>query len=151
MRVGLVVLWAAVAAIVLFFAGVFGMLAITRGSDTAPGTSTATPSPQASIDTSYAVMVLNGTADATQNDLVKNTIVSAGWAEGAVSVGKATADDFPETVVYYAQEADRSAALGLAQALGVTNVAQSDAYQQSGDADVKELVVVIGLDLTSAK
>lgn len=151
MRVGLVFLWAAVAAIVLFLAGVFGTLVLTDriSFGGSPEPAATAPAVQPTTDTAYTVLVLNASADDANAATAKNMIVSAGWADSAVSTTQADARDFEQSAVYYVSEEDRAAALGLAKVLGVTGVVQSDAYAQAGQSAGKELTVVLGADFGS--
>lgn len=148
MRVGLVFLWAAVAAIVLFLAGVFGALILTDriSFGSAPDPVTTAPAIQPTTDTSYTILVLNASPDDANTDAAKNLILAAGWTDASVSTVIAEDRTFEQSAVYYVGEADHAAALGLADALGVTGVIQSDAYAQAGSEAGKELTVVLGSD-----
>lgn len=154
MRAGLVFLWAAVAALLLFLIGVFATLVITDrfggGVAPAPAASASATTDPGVIDPSYSVLVLNATADEAATKPVVDQVVAAGWAADAVWTIDSDQHDFATTTVYYATEADASAARGLADALGVTEIAQSDAYIDRADPKAKQLTVVIGTSSTPA-
>lgn len=158
LRGWIVFLWAAIATLVLIIAGVFGTLVasgrISLGPDDA-----ATPVPTAEattpvvVDTSYSVVVLNGTADNGLAGDLRDRIVAAGWPGGSVETGDSDRTDFPQTTVFYLRDTDEPAAQGLAQTIGGAEVAQSDFLQPTDDPDtpddesaVKRLIVVIGID-----
>ncbi|ALJ19654.1 LytR C-terminal domain-containing protein [Microbacterium sp. No. 7] len=164
LRAGVVVLWAAVATVVLVGVGVFGTLVATgridfdQASTSASPTgqpSTAPPAPEESVvDTAYYVMVLNATdTDGLAGDL-REQIIAAGWAEDMVEASYASATDFETTTVFYPYEEAAPAARGLAEVIGGAEVVLSDAYQPLDDEATAELdeslqrqlVVVIGLD-----
>ncbi len=154
MRAGLVFLWAAVAALVLFLIGVFATLVITDrigGSAPAPAPTPSVTASAGVIDTSYGVLVLNAGPDEAQTQVVLDAVVQAGWAKDAVWTVDADEHDFVTTTVFYATEADEAAARGLADALGVSAIAQSDAYVDHADPTAKQLTVVIGLSATPAR
>lgn len=148
MRGGLTLLWALVAAIVLFAAGVFGFLLVTDRvplfSDPAPVV-TPVATPDAVVDTTYSVLVLNATTDESLSEQATQAIVAAGWPAESVFASVAGVQDFEQTTVYYSAEADAAAAEGLANAVGAGRVAQSDQYQPT-DETVKQLTLVIGAD-----
>ncbi|MGW9114791.1 LytR C-terminal domain-containing protein [Microbacterium sp. NPDC055683] len=150
MRAGVVVGWAAVATAVLVIAGILGFLVLSQqGAITVPENTAAEPAPtaDAALDTSYSVLVLNGTATEGLEDEVAQQIIDAGFAEGSVSASASSATDFETTTVYYASDDDEAAARGLADAIGQAEVVQSTEYQAEGS---KELTVVIGLDRVTA-
>lgn len=153
-RVGLLLLWSVVGAIVLFLAGVLAMLIITDrislfGSDE-PGPVVSTSAPAAAVDTSYSVLVLNAAGDPARTDPVKAEVIAAGWAPEAITTTNAEQSDFPTSTVYYATPEDEKAARGLAAALGITSVVESSAYEPTGQDGVKQLTVVIGVDKDSS-
>jgi hypothetical protein len=162
MRGGIVVLWSAVAVLVLAALGIFGTMIATGRitlfpSPTPTTTAVATVAPQ--LDTTYQVVVLNATDQAGLAGAVRDQLLAAGWTEAAVTAGNAGETDFETTTVYYPIEADESAARGLADLIGAPRVALDASYPQPVDdpdtADVdeslaKQLVVVIGLDKTDA-
>lgn len=152
MRGWVVLLWAALATIVLIVLGIFGTLLASGRIEIFP-----TPAPTAAptvevtpvIDTSYQVVILNATPERGLATQTKDLVVAAGWPDGSVLPSDASADDFPETTVYYLTPEDEAAAAGLAEAIGGARVEQSEVYQPATD-DAKQLTVVIGLDRTEA-
>lgn len=158
LRGWIIFLWAAIATLALIIAGIFGSLVvsgrITFGSGPAPVPAvSAEPATPAVVDTSYSVVVLNGTADEGLAAAVRDQIVAAGWPDEGVETGDSDSTDFAQTTIYYLRDTDEAAAQGLAQALGGTQIAQSDFLQPTDDPNtpddesaVKRLVVVIGLD-----
>lgn len=147
---GAVWLWAALATVVLTIVGIVGFLVLSQRADVAPEAPQATPTVAAVVDTSYTVIVLNGTSTQGLAELVAGELVSAGWTEDMVFPSSSEATDFPETTVYYAKPEEEAAALGVAQSIGGARVEQSDRYASSVP-DAKELTVVVGLDRVSAK
>lgn len=158
LRGWIVFLWAAIATLVLIIAGIFATLVvsgrISLGSDTAPSpTVSAEPTIPAVVDTSYSVVVLNGTSDSGLAASVRDQIVAAGWSGENVETGNSDSTDFAQTTVYYLRDSDEAAAEGLAQTIGGAQIAQSDFLQPTDDPNtpddesaVKRLIVVIGLD-----
>ncbi|WP_221585864.1 LytR C-terminal domain-containing protein [Microbacterium sp. G2-8] len=146
-----VLLWWLLAVLVLTGAGILGFLALSQ-NDTidlpSPGSAAEqTAEPEAEIDTSYAVLVLNGTGDDQAADAVRQSVLDAGWAEDAVVPFDADATDVATTTVYYSDEADAAAARGLAGALGVGAVEQNAEFDEMSEGG---LTVVVGLDRVSA-
>ncbi|GAA5207440.1 LytR C-terminal domain-containing protein [Microbacterium kyungheense] len=152
MRGWVVLLWAALATVVLIAVGIFGTLIASGRIELAPTpTPTATPVPEVSPvkDTTYEVMILNATPEQGLATQLKDVVVQAGWAEDAVTAGEAGSQDFPTTTVFYSVPEDEAAAKGLAEAIGGAATEQSDAYPASSP-DVKQLTIVVGLDRTAA-
>ncbi|KJL23527.1 LytR C-terminal domain-containing protein [Microbacterium azadirachtae] len=152
MRGWFVLLWAAIATVVLIAVGIFAAM-LTMGkigfdqSEPLPSISrTATSAPPA-LDTTYAVFVLNATGVNGLAAATRDTIVNAGFAAGSVAPGDADTQDFPTTTVYYKTEADKAPAQALATLLGATKIAQSDRYGDDVVPGQKQLTVVIGRDL----
>ncbi len=161
MRASVVVLWSAIAVVVLVAVGIFGTLVATGRVTLFP-----TPSPTPTtvqvaepvIDTSYEVLVLNATPQQGLANATRDTIVAAGWSPDVVLAGDAGSEDFPTTTIFYATPADEGAARGLAQVIGGAEVAESKAYLPTDDPNtadvdesaVRQLTVVIGLDRTDA-
>lgn len=153
MRAGLVFLWAAVAAIVLFVAGVFGALVLTDrisfgGGAASPAATSAAPTVEATIDPSYSVLILNAGPDDASLETARGVVIAGGWAETSVSTAQADQRDFEKTTVYYVQDADEAAALGVAQVIGTDLVVKSDASADASTTD-KEITVVLGADFGS--
>lgn len=150
MRVGLVVLWAALATILLFVVGVLATLVIggriqLPGGDQPTPTVSATASAAPTVDPSYQVLVLNASPDVARTEEVKAKVIGAGYPAESVQTTEADETDFKTTTVYYISDADRAAARALATVLGVQDIAQSDTYKPS-DGSTKQLTVVIGVD-----
>jgi hypothetical protein len=153
MRGWVVGLWAAIATVVLVTAGIFGTMLVN-------GRVTLFPSPEATqtplaivtpvLDPTYDVLVLNATPQEGLANTLRDQIIALGWSADLVTAGGAGSTDFPTTTVYYVTEADEGAALGLADAIGGAEVAQSDVYQPLDNPDARQLSVVIGLDRTTA-
>ncbi|GAA5203055.1 LytR C-terminal domain-containing protein [Microbacterium jejuense] len=152
MRGWVVLLWAALATVVLIAIGIFGTLIASGRIDLAP-----TPTASASVapevtpvkDTSYEVSILNATPEEGLATQLKDTVVNAGWPADSVIASSAGSQDFPTTTVFYTDPADEAAAKGLAEAIGGAETEQSDAYPPPSP-DVKQLTIVIGLDRTAA-
>lgn len=160
MRGGVVFFWAALATVVLIAAGIFAMFVVNGRIVLFPEPAPA-PTPSVTIDpvldTSYSVLVLNATPETGLATQMKDELVAAGWVADAVLAGQAGTQDFPETTVYYATDADLPAALGLADLIGGARVAQSSIYLPVDDPETevdesaaKQLTIVIGLDRTAA-
>ncbi|CAL4860382.1 LytR C-terminal domain-containing protein [Microbacterium sp. MM2322] len=159
LRVGVIVLWSAVATVAIVIAGVFGTLLATGRLDFAqaakPSNSSQVVAPR--VDTSYEVLVLNATAETGLGAKVREAVIGAGWAEADVEVSNASSNDFPTTTVYYGSSADEAAARGLADAIGGAEVSLDDTYQvvappetaAAGGTSRPQLVVVVGLDFGS--
>lgn len=150
MRAGLIILWAAVAAVILFAVGVFLSLLWTDRISFGPEPTTPTvaesTAPTDAIDTSYTVFILNAGPDPAQTDRAKSLVVGVGYAEDAVSTSEADQKDFETSAVYFSDAADEGPARALAAALGITQVAQTDAYKPIDDSAGRQLTVVLGVD-----
>lgn len=149
MRTGLLVLWAALAAILLFVAGVFGTLAITNrlGGDVGVASPAPnTPAVSETTDTTYTVLILNATGDASRATAVHDQVQAAGWPSDKIDAADAAESDFPTTTVYYVEDGDEPAARGLADAIGATSVVQDDTYARPDAEGRSPLAIVIGLD-----
>jgi hypothetical protein len=158
LRGWIVFLWAAIATLALIIVGIFATLVVSGRISLGPDDAAA-PSPTvevttpAVVDTSYSVVVLNGTADEGRAGPLRDRLLAAGWAGDAVETGDSDSTDFAQTTVFYLRDADEAAAEGLAQTIGGAEVAQSDFLQPTDDPNtpddesaVKRLIVVIGLD-----
>lgn len=149
----MVLLWSAVAVLVLLVVGIFGTLVVMERITLFPGAEeSATPLPEetGTLDTTYSVMILNATPDTGIDDELRATLVDAGWNADIVFAVDGSTDDFPETTVYYVDAADEQAALGLASFIGGALVEQSDVYASLNTTDTSQLTVVMGLDRTDA-
>lgn len=161
LRGWMVFLWAAVLTVVLIAVGIFGTLVasgrISFGSGESVSQPTPTPTLAGVVDTSFSVVVLNGTGEDGLATQVRDQVVAAGWAGDTVVTGDSASTDFASTTVYYVRAEDEAAALGLAQAIGGAEVAQSNFLQPSDDpntpddeSQTRQLVVVVGLDRVAA-
>lgn len=145
---GVVLLWAALATALLTVAGIIGFLVMSQRTEmTEPPAAEPTVAPV--VDTTYTILVLNGTSTAGIAEEVAGELVAAGWTEDMVLPSESSATDFPATTVYYASPEEEAAALGVADAIGGARTEQSDQYSTPGTA-TKELTVVVGLDRVSA-
>ncbi len=146
-------LWASVAAVVLFAGGVFGTLVvmgkITFGEDK-PGTSITQAPIEARIDTSYSILILNATPDAAKTAEVTQLLVAAGWTEDQIFSIESDDKGFEHTTVYYPLVGDQAPALGVAGLMSDALVEQSDVYQPGDAADSAQLTIVIGADFAPA-
>jgi hypothetical protein len=100
-------------------------------------TPSATAADPADVPASTTIAVLNATTTSGLAGRAATTLDTAGWTVG--SQGNAPERSATSTV-YYATTADRSAALGVAQALGI------DATQQSTAFPGATVTVVLGSD-----
>jgi hypothetical protein len=152
MRGWVVLLWAALATIVLIAVGIFGTLLAAGRIDLFPEpTPTVEPIPEVTpvVDTTFDVLILNATPEQGLATQMKDVVVGAGWLADDVQAGEAGSQDFAETTVFYVNAEDEAAAAGLAQVIGGAATEQSDAYP-SADPESSQLTVVIGLDRTAA-
>ncbi|MEJ1155117.1 LytR C-terminal domain-containing protein [Microbacterium marmarense] len=152
MRGWVVLLWAALATIVLITVGIFATLIasgrIELGAPEPAATVEPTPDVEAVVDTSFDVVILNATPESGLATQLKDVVVAAGWADEMVTASEAGSEDFAETTVYYLNDEDEAAALGLANVIGGAEVAQTDVYQPA-TADEQQLTIVIGVDRAS--
>ncbi|WP_405375030.1 MULTISPECIES: LytR C-terminal domain-containing protein [unclassified Microbacterium] len=155
LRLGGVLLWSAIATVVIIFLGVFGSMLASGRLSIAPGGTQQSQGPVApQVDASYPVLVLNATDQEGLGGEIRELVIGGGWAEGAVQEVNASSDDFAVTTVYYPTPADEAAARGLADVIGGAEVDLDDTYDvvaspSAADAQngVKpQLVIVVGLD-----
>ncbi|MFT4157596.1 MAG: LytR C-terminal domain-containing protein [Microbacterium sp.] len=148
-----VLLWSFVAALVLIIGGIFGSLVfmgrITLFPEAVP-TATPTPVETGIVDTSYSVMILNATPEEDLGTQVRATLIDSGWPADIVYASDSTSDDFSTTTVYYVDDADELAAIGLANLIGGADVEQSDFYADQNTTEFKQLTIVVGLDRSTA-
>ncbi|MGV9194628.1 LytR C-terminal domain-containing protein [Microbacterium sp. MC2] len=160
LRVGVIIMWSAIATIVLVALGVFGTLLATgrlgAGPQAPPTPVADAPAVEAVVDTTYSVLVLNATDQDGLASSMSETIIAGGWAADDIIAGEAGSNDFPTTTVYYPTADDEGAARGLAEVIGGAEVARNDSYQPTDDpttdpdeSQARQLVVVIGLDRTT--
>ncbi|PRA80876.1 hypothetical protein CQ045_11245 [Microbacterium sp. MYb66] len=148
-----VLLWSFVAALVLIIAGIFGSLVvmgrITLFPEAVPS-ATPTPVETGVIDPTYSVMILNATPDEGLDAQMSDLLINKGWAAGTVFASPSDSEDFATTTVYYVNDEDELAAIGLAGVIGGAEVRQSDFYAALNDTGAKQLTVVIGLDRSTS-
>ncbi|WP_336297683.1 LytR C-terminal domain-containing protein [Microbacterium sp. EF45047] len=149
----IVLLWSAAAALVLIVGGIFASLVVMGRIDLFPEAApvtTSTPGVKGEIDTSYRVMILNATPDEGLGEELRQTLLDNGWTAETVFASDGASEDFPQTTVYFVDDADVSAALGLAELIGGAEVEKSDFYAGLNDSDSPQLTVVLGLDKAAA-
>jgi len=150
----LVLLWSAVAALVLIVVGVFVALVMMGRIALAPAAEeTIAPQPEVTgvVDTTYSVQILNATPEEGLDSQMRETLINAQWPAELVSYSDAGQQDFAETTVYYSAADDELAAIGLADLIGGAQVEQTDVYSNPDDPEQKQLVIVIGLDRSSVQ
>ncbi|MFD6815298.1 LytR C-terminal domain-containing protein [Microbacterium sp. NPDC060132] len=148
-----VLLWSFVAALVLIIAGIFGSLVVMGRIELFPEAGpSAVPTPEETgvVDPSYSVMILNATPDSGLDDQMRDTLINAGWPAGIVFATDSASDDFATTTIYYVDDADEQAAVGLAGVIGGAAVKQDDFYADLNETGGKQLTVVIGLDRSAS-
>lgn len=146
---GLVVfLWAALAAIVLFVAGLLIVLAIMGRGPFAGSAidSNPTSSIEPRLDTSYSVLVLNATPDESRTETVRSELIAAGWDESSIVVSDASERDFKETTIYYALVGDAPVAEAVRDLVDGAVIVMDNTYQPADSEDAKQITIVIGLD-----
>ncbi len=149
---GLVVLlWSAAVALVLIVVGIFIALVMMGRISLFPAAEESAPPPGvvAQVDTSYRVLILNATPSEGLVESTRQALLGEGWAAEDVFGSDGSSQEFAETTVFYVDEADEAAALGVAEVIGGADVEQSDFYATLNDSDRKQLTVVIGLDRVS--
>jgi len=144
--------WSALATLILIAAGVTGLFLIngnlnfTNGLPSSTGTPTATPTPTPTItptvNPALKITVLNGTTIEGAAGSVATTLQNAGWQN--ISTANASDTSITKTIVYYSSEANKAAALGVAQSLPGSTIAVTQVYVDSG----ADITVVIGSDYT---
>jgi len=150
----LVLLWSFVAALVLIVAGIFVALLMMGRITLFPAPEeTVAPAPEKTgvVDTSYSVLILNATPEDGLDVQLRDSLINAQWPAESITYGPAGQQDFPETTVYYVSEADELAAIGLADLIGGAHVEQNDFYADPNDPEQRQLVIVVGLDRSSAQ
>ncbi|WP_235563130.1 LytR C-terminal domain-containing protein [Microbacterium sp. Root322] len=148
-----VLLWSFVAALVLIIGGIFGSLVVMGRVSLFPeAVPTAVPTPEETgvVDTSISVLILNGTPDEGLDTQMRDLLINNGWASDIVFAGDSSSQDFPATTVFYLNDEDELAAIGLAKLLGGAAVQQSDYYSGQTEDGQKQFTVVIGLDRSSS-
>lgn len=144
-----VLLWSFVAALVLIIAGIFGSLVVMGRISLFPEavpSSAPTPEETGVVDTTISVLILNGTPDEGLDTQMRDTLINSGWAADNVFAGDSSSQDFAATTVFYVNDVDELAAIGLANLLGGAAVQQSDYYSGQTEEGLTQFTVVIGLD-----
>ena len=144
-----VLLWSFVAALVLIIAGIFGSLVVMGRIELFPEAAPSvvpTPEDTGVVDTTISVMILNGTPDEGLDTQMRDTLINNGWSADSVFAGDSSTQDFATTTVFYVNEEDEPAAVGLANLIGGAAVQQSDYYSGQTEEGQKQFTVVIGLD-----
>lgn len=150
--------WSVIATVVLVAGGIVAfMLSTGRISlfpAESPSSGTAAQVAEGVIDTSYSVLLLNATGDDAVGESARADVIAAGWEESDVTLSPADEVGYDETTVFFGTEEDESAARGLAGVLGQVRVAldvsfQPEATEGADVAAVKQLVVVLGEDLSA--
>ncbi|WP_166877556.1 LytR C-terminal domain-containing protein [Salinibacterium sp. ZJ450] len=152
----IVVVWAALACVLLTAAGLFGLsqlggsvslpgLSAQEAPDEAPaaeGEAQADPvTDPSTIDAStISITVLNGTATSGLANDVGDQLEEAGWPIGSRT--NTAESNVEKTTVYYGAAENEGIARGLAQALGATEVSLSDAFPGA------PITIVLGSDYT---
>lgn len=146
-----VLLWSAAVALVLIVVGIFVALVMMGRISLFPAAEPAAQKPGvvAQIDTSYRVLILNATPSEGLVESTRQALLAEGWADADVFGSAGSSREFAETTVFYVEQADEAAALGVAEAIGGAEVEQSDFYATLNDSERKQLTVVIGLDRVS--
>lgn len=148
-----VLLWSFVAALVLIITGIFGSLVVMGRISLFPEAApSAVPTPVETgvVNTSISVMILNGTPEDGLDTQMRDLLINNGWASDIVFAGDSSSQDFATTTVFYVNDEDELAAIGLANVLGGAAVQQSDYYSGQTEEGNKQLTVVIGLDRSSS-
>lgn len=148
-----VLLWSVAATLVLVVAGIFVALVLMGRIDLSSSPDPATqptPAVDAVVDTSYRVLILNGTAEDGLEDTARDILLGNGWTDDMVVVGAGSTTDFATTTVYYVEDDDLAAAEGVADLLDGATITQSDFYAGQNTSDQPQLTVVIGLDRSAA-
>lgn len=152
MRWLVLALWWILAVAVLTGGGILAFLALSNVESIdlpdPPATEQREASPEGVIDTDYFVLVLNGTSEAEASDEVRQQVLDAGWGENMVADLASDATDFQTTTVFYVDEEDEAAAIGLADELGISSVDQSADFDEQSEGG---LTVVVGVDRLSAE
>jgi len=146
--------WCALATVIIVGAGILG-ISIINGNVAVPGfsassgtptpTSTPTPTITPVVNPELEVTVLNGTTQTGLAGDVATTLGKAGWKK--VSTANASETDLKETIVYYSDDANKAAALGLAQSLPGATIQKTKEFVDTGAA----LTVVVGSDQIAGK
>ena len=147
--------WALGAAVLLTFAGLWGLSQINSGisfdlpdfsAEVTPGPVPTDEAPDAAdpvVNPALAITVLNGTPTVGMSTSVADYLVAQGWDGAAFGIGSrvnASSSDVAETLVFYNDPANEGAALAMVEALGIGEIRLSNSYPAS------PLAVLIGSD-----
>lgn len=140
---------ALVAVVVIVGIGVIGTLvAESKGSGTAGSGATDPNVVVPIVDTTYSVLVFNGSGVSGAAETAAQQVIARGWPTAQVTTGNAAATA-NETIVYYASEDAHAAALGLGEIVGATDVQLNASYPFAG-VPATQLTVVLGADQGTA-
>lgn len=152
MRWLVLALWWILAVAVLTGGGILTFLALSNVESIdlpdPPSVGQGEESPEGVIDTDYFVLVLNGTSETEASDVVRQQVLDAGWGENMVADLGSDVTDFPTSTVFYVDEDDEAAAVGLADELGISRVEQSADFDEQSEGG---LTVVVGVDRLSTE
>lgn len=144
--------WALGATVVLVAVGIVGILLnqgrITWLPDEIPVVTPA-PSVEPVKDTTYSVLVLNGTEEAGLATSTRDQLIAAGWTQDLVIAGNASESTVVETIVYFTVPEAEAAALGLAEVIGAAGVQLDPEYPIAG-TPATQLTVVLGSGASAA-
>ncbi|MBG6239169.1 hypothetical protein IWX78_002148 [Mycetocola sp. CAN_C7] len=152
----MIVLWSALAVVVLVAGGILGLnllgdrIDFVDTSTPVPSAAepTETPTAAPTIDPDSMVTVLNGTETRGLATAAIEKLNAAGWTQ-SITPGSASASDVESTTVYYEDPSQEGAARGLAEALGIGNIGLSTQFQipvGEGEEPILQLTVVLGSD-----
>lgn len=134
-----------IATAVLVTAGIIGIQNIggtkPGGGAGVAGGGSAQPQTPAELDPTATVAVLNGTTTPNLAAGVDQVITEQGWGQIAFS-SNAAQSDVQISAVFYLDDADLSAAEGLAAKLGGVSAYKTDQYAEYG----VRLIVLLGAD-----
>lgn len=133
------VLWSLLAVAVLSGVGIGAVVVLDNGVfSSADDTATISPTVAPTVDPNVPVTVLNGTPTSTLDEAATKVLRDAGFTvESSTNADKS---DVAESVVYYSGPQFEAVARGVAQALGISKVQQSTAFNSIGS----DLTVVLG-------
>ncbi len=151
-----VVLWSALAVVVLVAGGIVGLNLLgdrinfvdTSTPVASTPTVTETPVAVATIDPDSMVTVLNGTSTRGLATRAIEQLNGAGWTQ-SITPGNASATDVATTTVYYEDATQEGAARGLARDLGIGSIQLSTEFQipvGEGEDPIPQITVVLGAD-----
>jgi hypothetical protein len=146
--------WCALATALIVGAGILG-ISIINGNVAVPGfapatsgtptpTSTPTPTITPVVNPALNITVLNGTTATGLATNVATTLSKAGWKH--ISVANANETTLKKTIVYYSDDKNKAAALGLVRSLPGATVVKTQTFVDTG----ADLTVVLGADQVPA-